>query len=238
MTHEELTQLLEHGKIELRSQIEWGSNATLLVQLTHEGRETLAIYKPRRGETPLWDFPRGTLCQRERAAYLVSSALGWQLVPLTLMRKGPFGVGSLQQFIEHDPNWHYFYIEKDEAFRQSLQRVVLFDYMTNNADRKAGHLLLDHDGTLWGIDHGLCFHTEFKLRTVIWEFAGQPIEEEDLENLRLLCLDLRQGVLGEALKALISADEKEALHQRIQYLLNTGRFPDPGPRRHYPWPPI
>lgn len=238
MTHEELTQLLEHGKIDLQGQIEWGSNATLLVQVEKDDRKTLAIYKPRRGETPLWDFPRGTLCQRERAAYLVSSALGWNLVPLTLMRKGPFGIGSLQAFIEHDPNWHYFHIERNEAFRQSLQRFVLFDYIINNADRKGGHLLLDEAGVLWGIDHGLCFHTEFKLRTVIWEFAGQSIEAQALESLRLLSLDLKQGTLGEALKGLISADEKEAFYQRIQRLLTTGTFPDPGPRRHYPWPPI
>jgi uncharacterized repeat protein (TIGR03843 family) len=171
----ELT-LLTEGSIELLGRIPRSSNETFLVQVTFGDDSACAVYKPEAGERPLSDFEPG-LCKRERAAYLLSEALGWGFVPLTVIREeAPLGIGSLQWFIESDFQEHYFTLYGDAPeTRRELARIALFDYVANNTDRKSGHVLRGDDGRIWGIDHGLCFSSAFKLRTVIWDFAGEPI---------------------------------------------------------------
>jgi uncharacterized repeat protein (TIGR03843 family) len=161
------------GDLELLGLLPGSTNYAFLARATTGGEELLTVYKPRRGETPLWDFPRGTLCQREVAAYVLSRELGWPNIPATVLREGPEGIGSVQRFVAFDPEQHYFTLEgtREDDFR----RIALFDLVVNNADRKGGHCLLSPDGTIWVIDHGVCFHEEPKLRTVIWSFVGEPI---------------------------------------------------------------
>ena len=184
----------------------------------------------------MWDFPRGTLCQREVAAYLVARELGWPDIPPTLLRSGPEGAGSVQLFVEFDPAEHYFTLEgtRDDVFR----RIAVFDLIVNNADRKGGHCLLAPDGTIWVVDHGVCFHEGSKLRTVIWRFVGEPIEPKLLADLSRLLERLGAGALRDELAELLSAEELDALGDRIQTLLDDGTFPEPGPGRPYPWPPV
>jgi len=173
---------LEQGTITVRGEFLWGSNYTFLVEIKHQDVEVSGVYKPNKGERPLWDFPTATLSRREVAAYLVSQALGWDLVPPTVYReKGPLGSGSLQLYIEHDPEYHYFnFTEQD---RQRLRPVVLFDLLINNADRKGSHILKDNEERLWLIDHGVCFHVEDKLRTVVWDFVGETVPDALCANI-------------------------------------------------------
>lgn len=235
---EDTLELLRSGTLELEGLISWGSNYTFLGKVCRAGEEMAVIYKPRKGERPLWDFPAGTLCLRERAAFLVSEALGWRLVPPTILRDGPHGWGSVQQFIEHDPDVHYFTFQGE--YPAQLQRVVLFDLVINNADRKGGHVLLDDDGHLWSIDHGICFHAEHKLRSVIWEFAGMPIPEAQIAALTQLQLKVNDAddPAMQQLRELLSQRELEAMRRRLRRLLAEPSFPQPGPGRHYPWPPV
>jgi hypothetical protein len=230
---------LEEGELSLVGEFLWGSNYTYSTQVAHQGKTLQAVYKPTRGERPLWDFPRASLARREVAAYLVSEALGWRLVPPTVYRKdGPIGPGSLQLYIEHDPEYHYFNFSTAE--RQRLRPVVLFDLLINNADRKGSHLLIDNTGHLWLIDHGICFHREDKLRTVIWDFAGEAIPGELRVALGELegCLKPGSDVVAR-LKRYLNLEEIEALGKRARRLAASGRFPNPHPnRRPYPWPPI
>jgi len=217
----------------------WGSNYAYLVAVADERLALLAVYKPQRGERPLWDFPEGTLCYREVAAYVVSEALGWAIVPPTVLRGGPYGLGSLQFYVDHDPEINYFTPLPPECGEQ-LQRMAVFDYLINNADRKGGHCLLDSQGHLWGIDHGLTFHCQPKLRTVIWDYAGQPLPEQIVEDLRTLRRTLRdpEASVRQALQALVSAQEIDALIMRLQHLLKTRQFVLPGRGPNYPWPPV
>lgn len=218
--------------------LHWSSNYTFLVNLRLDDITLRAIYKPRRGERPLWDFPEGTLYQRELAAYLTSEALGWEIVPPTVMRKGPRGIGSLQIYVEHDPEHHYFTL--DDTFTPQLLRLALFDVIINNADRKGGHCLIDANGHLWGIDHGIAFHAQHKLRTVIWDFAGQPVHDtllEDLERL-LALLNVPSSDYRRQLDALLSRDEVVALRSRIRAVLQSRQYPAPGAGPSYPWPPV
>lgn len=219
----------------------FGSNYTFLVNVRYKGRQLQAVYKPLRGEQPLWDFPDSTLARREVAAYLVSEALGFHFIPYTTLREdGPFyGPGSLQQFIEFDPEYHYFNFS--DADKGRLRPVVLFDLLANNADRKGSHLLIEK-GTnkLWVIDHGLCFHHEEKLRTVLWDFAGEPIPNELLG-----CLSTFPALLSgtsefrASLKPYLSSREINALAARARSLLTSKRFPaPPRDRRAYPYPPV
>jgi hypothetical protein len=234
----DIVQLLESGTIEMEGLVSWGSNYTFLVRVCGPDAETSAVYKPRKGERPLWDFAPGTLCLRERAAFLTSEALGWDLVPPTVLREGPHGWGSVQLFVEHDPNEHYFTFQGQH--REQLQRIVLFDLLVNNADRKGGHVLLDTSGRVWSIDHGICFHSDYKLRTVIWEFAGEPIPAvlvSDLQRLRRQ-LDKNEGEHAQKLSQLLTEREMAALQRRLSRLLKQPVFPQPGPGRHYPWPPV
>jgi hypothetical protein len=195
-----------------------------------------AVYKPARGERPLWDFPEGSLAQREVAAYVISRALGWDLVPPTVLRPdGPAGPGSLQLFVDADPERHYFRF--NQAEKQRLRPAALFDLLINNADRKGGHVLLGESDHLWLIDHGVCFHVEDKLRTVIWDFVGEPIPGELLAGLRIFRRALKEDAALQAeLAALLSAPELSALQARAGRLLRLKCFPPPGAGRPYPWP--
>ena len=208
------------------------SNATFLVRCTRGDASALAIYTPQRGERPLWDFPRG-LFKREIAAYHLSVALGWDLVPLTLARSdAPYGEGSLQLFVDADFEQHYFTLHQDPRHRERLERLCVFDLLANNADRKSGHCLLGPDGTIYAIDNGLCFHVEPKLRTVIWSFAGEPIPAATLDALRRFV----RAPIPKALRALITADEGKALRARAAAVLDHGRFPVDDSGYRYPWP--
>ncbi|HZD10945.1 MAG TPA: SCO1664 family protein [Candidatus Binatia bacterium] len=239
--NDETAQMLDvmcQGILELEGLISWGSNYTFLGRVCLGEQEVEVIYKPRKGERPLWDFASGTLCLRERAAYLVSEALGWNVVPPTVLRDGPHGWGSVQLFVQHDPERHYFTFEGQ--FQDQLKRIVLFDLVINNADRKGGHVLVDEHQQLWSIDHGICFHSDYKLRSVIWEFAGQPIPESLLEDLRSLQHKVkdRSSEIGIKLDELLNPREIEAIERRLGKLLRDESFPRPGPGRHYPWPPV
>jgi len=239
---DEPTQLrvLQHGQVSLLGQFTRSSNFTFLVECTLEAHSLRAVYKPARGQQPLWDFAAETLPKRETAAYLLCRAIGWDFVPPTVYRTEglPAGEGSLQWFVEHDPEQHYFTLT--EAERASLQSLALFDLLANNADRKGGHILRDEAGKLWAIDHALCFHAETKLRTVIWDFAGQPLGEALLNSLDALNLRLSPGqpFLRE-ISRYLSAAESDSLRERYQKLLADGHFPFPAEdRRAFPWPPV
>ncbi len=237
----DLPTALQKGDLELKGQFMFGSNYTFLVTVRYDGVEFPAVYKPLRGEQPLWDFPDNTLAGREVAAYLLSEALGFHFVPYTTLRDdGPFyGPGSLQQFIEFDPEYHYFsFSDRDKA---RLRPVALFDLLANNADRKGSHILVEK-GTnkLWVIDHGLCFHHEEKLRTVLWDFAGEPIPADLLGCLGDFSSLLAAGSEFRAsLKPYLSSREITALASRTRSLLNLKKFPTPPrDRRAYPYPPV
>jgi hypothetical protein len=233
---EETLRALRTGELEILGLLPRSSNYTFLTRVrTAEDTDLLGVYKPRAGETPLWDFPDGTLCGREVAAYTVSRALGWPHVPPTVLRDGPEGVGSVQRFVEFDPSEHYFTLRpgRDDDYR----KIALFDAVVNNADRKGGHTLLGKDGGIFVIDHGVCFSTAPKLRTVIWDFAGEPIPQElsaDLERLRARIA----GDLRPELSELLRAAEIDAVADRIRTLLAAGCFPHPVSERAYPWPPV
>ena len=236
VTSAAILKILERGELAMEGLVSWGSNYTFLVKVELDDSHVDAIYKPSRGERPLWDFARGTLCLRERAAFLIAEALGWHLVPPTVLRNGPHGWGSLQYYVDHDPEQHYLTFQ--DQFVGVTQQFALFDVIINNADRKSGHVILDPTGRLWAIDHGVCFHDDYKLRSVIWEFADQPIPSELLKNLQALntwlCYD--KGTEFEELKQLLQPVELDALQRRLNRLISSERFPKPGPGRHYPWP--
>ena len=223
--------LLTRGAITIKGRLPWSSNATFLVELTLEGETASAVYKPERGERPLWDFPPG-LFKREIAAYHLSETLGWGLVPLTVEREGPFGEGSFQLFVPADFEQHYFTLVERAEYHHRLRLICAFDLLANNADRKSGHCLLGPDGAIHAIDNGLCFSAEPKLRTVIWDFAGQPVPAETLGDVRRLV----DAELPPLLAALLAPAEQEALLARGRALVAGGRFPVQSGGRHYPWP--
>ncbi len=236
---ERLLEVLEKGEIDTEYGIlRWSSNYAFLIAVSHDGTQVTAVYKPQRGERPLWDFPDGTLCMRETAAFLTSRELGWEIVPPTVLREGPRGVGSIQFYIDHDPEINYFTF--DESFVPQLKRIAAFDYLINNADRKGGHCLLDSQGHIWGIDHGIAFNSVHKLRTVIWEYAGQPVEDDLLEAIACLysALDNPENPYSKAMRRLLSPPEIKAFQNRLRHLLKQKRFPSPGPGPNYPWPPV
>ena len=228
--------ILESGEVDVVGQVAWGSNYTFLVQLEAEVGQVHAIYKPERGERPLWDFPYGSLSDREVAAYTLSQALGWSLVPPTVKRsEGPAGPGSFQLFVEADPEIHYFTLSDDQ--KQRLRPAALFDILINNADRKSGHILIDDTDHLWLIDHGVCFHEEYKLRTVVWDFVGETIPAEHLEAIETLVASLDPGTdLYRQFCLSLSESEIKAMRARAAHLLSEPTFPAPGPGRPYPWP--
>ncbi|MEX0665528.1 MAG: SCO1664 family protein [Acidimicrobiia bacterium] len=239
MESDELAELLGRGELEVVGRMRYASNGTFLVQATADGVDVSAVYKPRRGERPLWDFPDGTLCHREVASYEVSRALGFGIVPVTVLRDdGPLGPGAVQRFVEHDPEEHYFTLlpANPERFRE----FAVFDVLANNTDRKGGHCLYDQvNEMIVGIDHGLTFHPMWKLRTVIWDFAGEPLTPDLTDALCRFARDLEQGEVGERLARLLSPEELAALSVRAADLLRDGCLPNPEPGYHsVPWPMV
>jgi uncharacterized repeat protein (TIGR03843 family) len=216
------------------------SNYVYLCTLAaRDGTEVLAIYKPRRGESPLWDFPAGTLYRREIAAYRLARLLGWPMVPPTVEREGPQGAGSLQLFVEHNPQEHFFVLRENAELLPQLKRMAAFDAVANNADRKGGHCLLDPEGAIWGIDHGVCFHEEMKLRTVIWDWADEPLPPEWLADVESAMRCIEAGDRAALpLLALLSGQEVRAMLSRARNLVASACLPRPGPYRPYPWPLI
>jgi len=230
-------QVLAAGDLEVLGLLPNASNGTFLARAKLDDEEELAVYKPRRGEAPLWDFPDGTLCAREVAAYVVARTLGWPDVPATLLRDGPHGVGSVQRFVRFDPEEHYFTLAG--RFPDEFGRIAVFDLVVNNADRKAGHCLLGEDGRIHVVDHGVCFSSEPKLRTVIWDLAGDPIPDPLREDLHRLGHEVRTSALRAELAELLDDEELDALAERAEATAVLERLPDPDPdRRPFPWPPI
>ncbi len=224
---------LTHGEYELRGQFMLGSNYTFLVDVQHEDTTLQAVYKPSKGEQPLWDFPDNTLALREVAAYLLSEALGLHIVPVTVFREdGPHGPGSLQQYIQYDVEYHYFNFTVED--KEKLRPVVFFDLLANNADRKGSHIFFeDETHKLYAIDHGICFHEMDKLRTVVWDFAGQSIPDELLAPL-----SLTSGWSG-LFEDYLNPSEVSALLTRADKLISAKIFPRPMQgRRAFPYPPI
>jgi hypothetical protein len=232
-------EVLARGELSVETSMPYSSNYTLLCTVNYQDERLLGIYKPRRGERPLWDFPQGTLYRREVAAYLVSEALGFDLVPPTVLRNGPYGVGMLQLFIENDEESHLFTMLKAGGYEGVIRRLCAFDVLVNNADRKGGHALKGVDGRLWAIDHGICFHFEPKLRTVLWDFVGEPLPADVLEALCGLRdrLDANDST-AQMLADLLEKAELRALRRRLKSLLDSGCFPQPGPGPNVPWPPV
>ncbi|NJK79758.1 MAG: SCO1664 family protein [Chloroflexaceae bacterium] len=236
----DILTLLKDGNLEVEGMMPYSSNHTLLTNITLNDLTTLAIYKPRRGERPLWDFPRGTLYRREVAAYLVSEGLGFSFVPPTVVRDGPYGVGAVQLFIENDQESHLFTMMREGGYDHTVLQLTAFDYLINNADRKSGHCLKGTDNRLWAIDHGICFHSEYKLRTVLWDYAGQPLPGDIRAALRNFqqCVEQRAPVM-QVLEELLDAEEIEAMRRRLNRMVRTGVFPSPGAGGpNIPWPPV
>jgi uncharacterized repeat protein (TIGR03843 family) len=234
-----LLDLLVSGELTLTGLIPWSSNYTFLGEISLGDASAPVVYKPIRGERPLFDFPRNTLAKREVAAYVVCRALGWDFVPPSVLRSGPHGRGSVQLFVNVDQDAHFFTFRDDPAFSHVLRALALFDLIANNADRKGGHCLRAGDGCIIAIDQGLCFHTHDKLRTVIWDFAGEPVPEDLTTDLARLELDLAdaEGETRRALAGLLGVDEITALRSRVAAARTAGIFPaPPEDRRPYPWP--
>ena len=235
LEHDQLLDLLATGDIEIEGRVVGSSNATFLVTVTDPSDAAVthrAIYKPGGGERPLWDFPPD-LYKREVATFLVSRHLGWDVVPPTAIGTGPHGEGSVQAFVDADFSQHYFTLVEDKTDLVGLRRLCLLDLIINNTDRKSGHCLLGRDGRVYGIDHGLSFHTDFKLRTVIWDFVDDGISPTDLIDLRRFISD----DIPVGLYALLSQAEVASTISRVEKLVTSGTFPvdDTGGHR-YPWP--
>jgi uncharacterized repeat protein (TIGR03843 family) len=233
---EDSVRLLTDGELRLLGLMPNASNYTFLAEVTRGDRTIRAVYKPQKGEAPLWDFPDGTLCRREVAAYVLARALGWPSVPPTVLRDGPHGTGSVQLFVDFDPTEHFFTLR--ERSLDPFLTFAAFDVVANNADRKGGHCLLDRSGTIWAIDHGVCFSSDPKLRTVIWDFAGDPVPVGLLADVNKVAKGLRSGPLRQDLLSLLSRAEVDATARRAEGLVAAGRFPRPGGGRAYPWPPV
>jgi uncharacterized repeat protein (TIGR03843 family) len=228
--------LLLHGELRAVGLLPRASNYTFLAELCDDHGTALAVYKPQAGEAPLWDFPEGSLCRREVAAYRLSTALGWPAIPPTVLRDGPHGPGAVQLFVETVPSEHFFTLRDQDLDR--FKPVAAFDVVANNADRKAGHCLEGRDGGLWFVDHGVCFAVEPKLRTVIWDFAGDAVPPPLLADVRRVARELRSGPLQHDLSSLLSAREVEATARRADRLVRAGTYPWPSGGRPYPWPPV
>lgn len=226
-------EFLRESDVILCESIAWGSNYNFAVLLQRGEEQRLAIYKPRRGEAPLWDFPDGTLYRREYASYLVSQALGWEFIPATVIRDGPYGVGTFQLYIDPDPKTDARSFRKTNE--RELMEITLFDVFTNNADRKITHILRDQGGKLWGIDHGLTFNVDPKLRTVIWEFCGEPIPSDLLNHMRDFLADTtRLSGLTAQLGELLNRKEVSIFVARFEQLVTRAKFPKLDPYRNVP----
>ena len=223
---------LRTGEIEILGRMPWSSNAIFLVEVNDADRTAKAVYKPEKGERPLWDFPSG-LWKREVASYELSAALGWDLIPPTVQRDdAPLEVGSLQFFIEADFEEHYYTLLHDESLHTQFKKMAAFDFITNNTDRKSGHCLIDEQRHIWGIDNGLSFHADFKLRTVIWEFAGEPLDDDIMNDLD----NLVSAGLSPVFNELLTVFERAAVLARSRALLRNGELPVDESGHRYPWP--
>jgi len=230
--------LTELPDVKVLGLLHGASNYTFLTRLgPHPPSGLRAVYKPARGESPLWDFEAGTLYQREVAAYVLSKVLGWPRIPPTVVReKAPHGVGAMQLFIEADGR---HFLGESEARAETWVRVALFDVITNNADRKSGHCLFDAEDNVWVIDHGLTFHVDDKLRTVMWEFSGDPLPTDLCDDVERALVELDRGAFGETIQRLISRPELRALRRRLRGVLDPRwRFPEPTSAWSIPWPPV
>ena len=222
---------ISQDEIIIEGRMSNSSNLTFRVWTGEENSEIKGIYKPLMGERPLWDFPPG-LYKREVAAFRLSEALNYHIVPPTVLRDGPLGEGSVQLFIPHDANQHYFtMLDNRPDLHHQLRTMAAFDVVANNTDRKGGHVLVDTDDNVWGIDHGVCFSDDFKLRTVIWDFGGEEIPDDILAPISAFAENIPVNVA-----ALLTDDEIEAMRERAQWLLDYGVFPSPESRYQYPWP--
>ncbi|WP_420882636.1 SCO1664 family protein [Streptomyces noursei] len=260
--------LLAEGELTVRGQIPDASNAVLYCTVELDGRSAACVYKPVAGERPLWDFPDGTLAQREVAAYEVSRACGWDLIPTTVLRDGPYGTGMVQEWIappgdgdaapellalvaedEPEPGWKAVGRADIGAGRTALlvhadhprlRRLAVLDAVINNGDRKGGHLLPGADGAFFAIDHGVTFNSADKLRTLLWGWAGEPLTDEASAVLRGLTAALADGApLAVRLAELITDAELAALRARVDGMLGSGRHPEPsGEWPAIPWPPV
>lgn len=257
-------ELLARGELTVRGRVREASNAVLYCSVAYGGREAACVYKPVAGEQPLWDFPDGTLAQREVAAYELSEATGWGLVPPTVLRDGPYGEGMVQLWIEADPGARLLALTDDDeagegwkavgpaqvdedrtallvhADTPELRRLAVLDAVINNGDRKGGHLLPAPDGRLYGIDHGVTFHVDDKLRTLLWGWAGEELPEEAAGVLDALDRSLAPGApLAARLAELLTGAEVAAVRARVEALRATGRHPEPSGRwPAIPWPPV
>lgn len=230
--------LLDLPDIKILGLLHGASNYTFLTRLgPHPPSGVRAVYKPGRGESPLWDFPAGTLYRREVAAYELSKVLGWPRIPPTVVRqKAPHGVGALQLFIEADGR---HFLGANEASTETWLRVALFDVIVNNADRKSGHCLFDPQDNVWVIDHGLTFHVDEKLRTVIWDFSGHPLPPDLCGDVERTLVEVERGPLAKTMQGLISAAEMRVLKRRLRGVLDPRwRFPEPTSAWSIPWPPV
>jgi uncharacterized repeat protein (TIGR03843 family) len=263
LAEDDALELLTSGRMELEGRLVDASNTTLRAEITLDGLTRRCVYKPVRGERPLWDFPDGTLAGREVSAYLVSQATGWDLVPPTVLRDGPLGVGACQLWIDEPddadaligfvpayevpPGWLAVASARDEdgdayalahADDPRLSRMAVLDAVINNADRKGGHVLYAPGDHIYGVDHGVTFHVENKLRTVLWGWTGRPIPADSLETLAALGRDL-EGSLGATLEEHLTVSEVQHVRLRVKRLLRAGRFPRP-PQDWpaVPWPPV
>lgn len=261
-------EVLRNGELTVIGRIRSASNATFLCESTLDERAVHCVYKPVAGEAPLWDFPDGTLAGRERAAYLVSAQLGWNIVPYTIIRHGPAGPGMLQQWVQQpgdtvdteprpgpdlvdlfpagkaQPGYlpvlrAYDYAGDEVVLMHAddirLWRMAVFDVLVNNADRKGGHVLRDLDGHIFGVDHGVCLHVEDKLRTVLWGWAGKPIDSQTCKAVAGLAEALT-GSFGDELAENITSAEIAALRMRAHALLDNPVMPGPNRHRPIPWP--
>ena len=233
---DEVLRLLREGELEVEGRLVDASNATLYCSATLDGVTAAVVYKPVRGERPLWDFPDGTLAGREVSAYLVSAATGWDVVPPTVMRDGPFGPGMVQLWMDADPA-----VDLSEFVRRdvpALRRMAVFDAVVNTADRTGGHIIPMPGGHVYGVDHGICFSVDPKLRTLLWRWAGKRLPDEAVAVLERLGDELR-GDLGEQLHEHLTRREVRCTQQRVAEMLRTGRHPEPsGEWPALPWPPF
>lgn len=230
-------QVLTEGRIDIEGRLVDASNATLYCRISCADLVAACVYKPVRGERPLWDFPDGTLAQREVAAYAVSAATGWQVVPPTVLREGPFGVGMCQLWVDVDSSVDLAALARSD--HPDLRRMAIFDAVINNADRKGGHLLPTPDGHVYGVDHGVCFSVEDKLRTLLWGWRESPLTEDAVDILRRARTELAGGTLGSQLRRLLTRAEVRATGRRVDRLLAAGVYPSPsGDWPAIPWPPF